>query len=168
MVKLVPVLLGLLLVAGRATAGEKEITEELRKVGVMVVSDSGQTLALFFGSSTANETDFVYLCELQHLYAISFDGFQTTPGILRKVGLLNQVEYLHLDKTPVTDRDLAEFRGMKHLKDLGLSDTTVTDAGLREVANLKTLRTLNLENTNVTDAGVAELQKALPKCHIIR
>ena len=50
-----------------------------------------------------------------------------------------------------------------------LTNTKVTDAGLKELAGLKSLQTLRLSGTaGVTDAGVAELQKALPKCKVLR
>ena len=39
---------------------------------------------------------------------------------------------------------------------------------LKELAALKALTTVNLIGTKVTDAGVKELQKALPKCKIVK
>jgi hypothetical protein len=57
--------------------------------------------------------------------------------------------------------------GLKHLEALNLLNTQVTDAGLKELAGLKQLQSLQLGNTKVTNTGVADLQKALPKCHIL-
>jgi len=44
----------------------------------------------------------------------------------------------------------------------------ITDAGLKELAPFKNLTSLYLKRTHVTFAGGKELQKALPKCRIIR
>ena len=54
------------------------------------------------------------------------------------------------------------------LRTLDLSGTRVTDAGLVHLGRLSRLRMLQLTGTTVTAAGVKKLQKALPKCRIIR
>jgi internalin A len=51
---------------------------------------------------------------------------------------------------------------------LNLTGTNVTDAGIKELAALTRLHTLSVADTWVTAAGVQELQKALPKCEIMR
>ena len=51
---------------------------------------------------------------------------------------------------------------------VNLGGKRVTDTGLKELAALKALTTVNLIGTKVTDAGVKELQKALPKCQIMK
>jgi hypothetical protein len=42
------------------------------------------------------------------------------------------------------------------------------DAGLVHLAALTNLEELNLQRTQVTAEGAARLQKALPKCQIVR
>jgi hypothetical protein len=68
----------------------------------------------------------------------------------------------------VKDPSLKGFGALQGLRHLNLWQTGVTDAGLKELANLKGLRTLVLADTKVTDEGVARLQRALPKCGILR
>ena len=68
----------------------------------------------------------------------------------------------------MTDAGLKELANLKHLTSLNLHRTKVTDEGLKELTSLKYLTSLDLRLTNVTDAGVKELQKALPKCKIVR
>ena len=108
-----------------------------------------------------------------------------TLRVLREIGLLHQlchsgtarnerpksveeVVYLSLCRSPVSDEGIRELRAFKNLAWLDLRETHVTDAGLKELAGLKNLASLFLNNTQVTEAGVAELQKALPKCDIKR
>ena len=74
-----------------------------------------------------------------------------------------------MHSTGVTDAGLKELATLKNLTTLDLSNTGVTDAGLKELAPLKNLTTLNLGGfTRVTDEGIKELQKALPKCKIVK
>ena len=51
---------------------------------------------------------------------------------------------------------------------LGLSGTQITDAGLEDLKGLSALVELHLEQTRVTDEGVKKLERALPKCNIVR
>ena len=44
----------------------------------------------------------------------------------------------------------------------------MTEAGLERLTALPSLRELNLINTKLTAADVAKLQRALPRCAIVR
>jgi hypothetical protein len=71
--------------------------------------------------------------------------------------------------TKETDCLLADLGELRDLKLLFLRGTDVTDDGLRRLEALHDLQFLRLENCpNITDEGVARLQKALPKCKILR
>ena len=54
------------------------------------------------------------------------------------------------------------------LTKIRLIGTKVTDAGVKELGTIETSTVVLLADTKVTDAGVKELQKALPKCFIVR
>ncbi|QJW96763.1 leucine-rich repeat domain-containing protein [Frigoriglobus tundricola] len=80
-----------------------------------------------------------------------------------------QLTHLDLgDCAMVTDAGLKDLAPHKRLTYLSLRKTKVTDAGIKDLSGLKTLTKLDLDGTEVTDAGVRELQKALPKCKIIK
>jgi len=49
-----------------------------------------------------------------------------------------------------------------------LRDSLEKPEGELTKADLEKVTELNLRETQITDAGVAELQKALPKCEILR
>jgi internalin A len=56
---------------------------------------------------------------------------------------------------------------LENLIFLSLKQTQVTDTSLNELAKLQELLVLDLERTKVTKAGVAQLRKALgPNCSI--
>jgi Leucine-rich repeat (LRR) protein len=63
---------------------------------------------------------------------------------------------------------MKEVAELENLTYLDLSDTQITDVGLKELAVLKKLTGLSLFGTRITKAGVDELQKALPKCRIFQ
>jgi Leucine-rich repeat (LRR) protein len=60
---------------------------------------------------------------------------------------------------PITDIDLAQLRGFKHLRTLDLDRTNITDAGLEHIARLPQLQKLGLEFTQVTEVGLAHIAK---------
>ena len=69
---------------------------------------------------------------------------------------------------PVTDAGLEHLKESSQLRTVMLNQTQVTDAGLAHLRGLTQLQRLDLSGTRVTAAGVAQLQKALPKCEIVR
>lgn len=71
---------------------------------------------------------------------------------------LAEVTLLRLDRTQVTDANLAHLNVLPSLIGLTLRDTQVTDAGLSHLGSLSNLRGLVLTDTQVTDAGLAHLK----------
>ncbi len=81
-------------------------------------------------------------------------GFEIKPDIIGRY-------CLHLDKSEITDSDLDGIENMEwaeQLQWLFLQDTQVTDAGLLHLKHLTALQLLNLESTLITDAGVEHLK----------
>lgn len=68
-----------------------------------------------------------------------------------------QILWLDLARTQITDKALADVVAMKNLTRLHLENTKITDAGLANIAKLANLEYLNLYGTQVTDAGIAKL-----------
>lgn len=64
-----------------------------------------------------------------------------------------QLLWLSLHGTHVTDEGLAELKAFSGLKDLDLSRTPVSDEGLKHLAALPGLQSLDLSHTGVTGAG---------------
>jgi uncharacterized membrane protein len=82
-------------------------------------------------------------------------------GLVHVAGLENLTR-LHLEKTKVTDVGLAHLKGLENLRYLNLYGTQISDAGLRQLAGLKNLRALYLWQTKVSPQGVRELQQKIP------
>src|SRR5574340_1220304 len=67
---------------------------------------------------------------------------------------------------PLTDADLVNLRGLKHLKRLVLSGTKITDAGLEHLGQVPQLPNLQLSRTAITDAGLVHLN-AVPRLEVL-
>ena len=52
--------------------------------------------------------------------------------------------------------------------DTGFSSSRITDAGVKHVEAVRQLRMLCLMDTGITEQGIIGIQKALPKCRIVR
>jgi len=91
----------------------------------------------------------------------------TDAGLKSLAGFKN-LRRLHLEKTGVGDEGLASVKGLVELQYLNLYGTKVTDKGVASLAGLKKLKNVYLWQTAVTDAGAADLAKALPGLYINR
>jgi hypothetical protein len=80
----------------------------------------------------------------------------------------DDLQYLQLSGTRVTNVGLAHVRALTGLRVLWLYDTQISDAGLVHLQGLSGLRVLNLRSTLVSRAGVDALQAALPQCEFRR
>jgi Leucine-rich repeat (LRR) protein len=104
------------------------------------------------------------LKDLKKLETLELGNAQVTDAALaalREIGLLHAL-------SKAAARGGARPSGPQDVLFLDLAKTPVTDAGLKELTELKNLQKLFLSDTQVTDAGVAELKKALPDCKVQR
>jgi hypothetical protein len=85
------------------------------------------------------------------------DSSGVTDDDLKEVAKLNQLQWLALYRSKVTDAGLRHLTGLTKLRRLGLHDTQVSDEGMKEVARLKQLQYLGLGATQVGDAGLKKL-----------
>jgi hypothetical protein len=93
----------------------------------------------------------------QPVVAVHLGGTRVTDADLRELAGLRHLQALYLEDTAVTDVGLKDLAGLGELERLRLTRTPVGDAGVKELAGLKRLRTLGLRGTGVTDAGLKEL-----------
>ena len=83
-------------------------------------------------------------------------------------GVAEQLVWLDLARTKVTDAGLAPLAEIKNLTRLHLENTGISDAALAHLAGLEKLNYLNLYGTQVSDAGLAHLKglKNLQKLYL--
>lgn len=78
----------------------------------------------------------------------------------------DQVTFMSLSYTNVTDAGLQELVGLTNIQALHLQDTRVTDEGLKHLAPLTKLTFLSLSGTKVSDEGVKEFKRQRPNCEV--
>jgi mono/diheme cytochrome c family protein len=120
------------------------------------------------GYTNAADPVLAQLKDVTTLMQLNLAGTKFSEASAANLKPLVNLTHLHLEHSAITDGGLANVKDMVHLRYLNLFDTAITDAGLEHLSGLAALQNLHLWQTKVTDAGVAKLQKALPKCSIIR
>jgi hypothetical protein len=118
--------------------------------------------------SKTTDSDLERLEQLKHLYYLDLTDTRVTDAGLEHVAGFHDLTVLHLVNIQITDAGLSNVRGLNKLSNLFLNDTQITDAGLENLMGLSRLEVLSLGKTGVTDDGVERLQKALPRCKILR
>lgn len=125
--------LGKLLVA----EADKNVIQELRKLNLIV--------------STVSKDQHII-----EVSAINAPGFADTHvPLLQKVA--EQIVWLKLGGTAITDRSMKELAGIKHLNKLHLENTAISDEGISALGEVPFLEYLNLIGTKVSDASVQKI-----------
>lgn len=78
-------------------------------------------------------------------------------GLKKLAPVAEQIKWVDLARTQVTDKGLSHLAGMKGLTRLHLENTKITDAGLDHLKGLANLEYINLYGTQVSDAGIMKL-----------
>ncbi len=85
-----------------------------------------------------------------------------TDAALTQIARLSNLQKLHLEHTRITDTGLKSLASLPKLEYLNLYATDITDAGLTTIATLPALTSVYLWQTRVTPAGIAALQRTRP------
>ncbi|MDF1824445.1 MAG: hypothetical protein P1U68_07370 [Verrucomicrobiales bacterium] len=87
---------------------------------------------------------------------------QVTDKGLAQLGGMTNLTRLHLENTKISDAGVAHLTGLDNLEYLNLYGTQVSDAGLQKLAGLKNLKKIFLWQSKVTYAGAKKLADAIP------
>ncbi|MCE7063388.1 c-type cytochrome domain-containing protein [Dyadobacter sp. CY343] len=94
-------------------------------------------------------------------------GTNITDTALSHIAALKNLSKLHLEHTAITDRGLAQLKNLTHLEYLNLTHTKITDTGLKTIASMKSLKSIYVWQSAVTDSAVAQLTRQYPKLSIV-
>ncbi len=116
----------------------------------------GQKLDLFNTVLTDRNLEYL-VAGLDDLRFLSLAETGITDAGLAHLSRLEDLEELHLDNTAITDQGLEILAALPSLRVLDLKDTGVTDEGLVRIKTFTNLRGLYLTRTRITDAGLASV-----------
>lgn len=156
--------------ADNVAAADPAAVETLRKLNVLVMpvsTGSNYLMANLVNQPTFNDQQVGALAPLANqLVWLRLGSTQLTDAGLKEIGKLQNLTRLSLEHTRVSDAGLEYLKGLKNLQYLNLFDTKVSDKGMQALTGLKNLHTVYVYQTQVTAQGVMTLQKALPQAQI--
>jgi len=118
------------------------------------------------GDSVTNETLAALDAVKDQVTWLNLAGTAITDDGLAQLAALPNLTRLHLEKTSIGDAGLEHLAGMKQLEYLNLYATQVSDAGVDQLSGLAGLQKLYLWQSNVTDDGADKLRAAIPEIDI--
>ncbi len=89
-----------------------------------------------------------------------------TDAGLKQIGNMTHLTRLHLENTGIGDAGLDHLKGLSNLEYLNLYNTKVTDAGIAKLTGLKKLKKVFVWQSKVTDAGAKKLSAAIPGVYV--
>ena len=157
------------LLASEIQPAEEQILEQIRARGIDIraISNQGNWLQAELPRDGSTDT---LLSEMepvsQQLTWLDLANTDVTDGGLAQVGQFPNLTRLHLQNTPVTDAGLQNITGLSNLEYLNLYGTGISDRGIQELKSLNNLRKLFAWQTEVTAAGAKQLKEHLPDLEV--
>ncbi|GAB3706648.1 ribonuclease inhibitor [Spirosoma flavus] len=155
----------------KVPAADPKVMEEVKKTGLLVLPISKEQNQLEVSAVNArsfSDAQAAVLPKLSNqIVWLKLSDTQISDATLAQIAKLKNLQKLHLEQTKITDAGLKQLKGLSNLEYLNLYGTSVSDAGLAELASMKSLKTVYLWQTKVTESGLAMLKKALPNLEIV-
>lgn len=98
---------------------------------------------------------------------LKIGGTEVTDKALNDVARLKHLNKLYLDRTAITDNGIDHLNTLPNLEYLNLIGTKVSDASVKKLADLKALRSVYLWQSAVSDSGIVQLRRLRPDLHVI-
>lgn len=155
----------------KVPAADPNAVDELKKAGLLVLplsKEQNQLEVSAVNARTFNDAQAALLPKVSdQLVWLKLSDTEVTDATLAQVAKLKNLQKLHLAQTKVTDAGLKQLKGLTNLEYLNLYGTAISDAGLAELTGLKNLKTVYLWQTKTTGTGLATLKKAMPNLEIV-
>ncbi len=155
---------------GTVGKADGSIIEQMKRHGVVVipVSQNSNWLKVNFVTDTLiNNEDLKLLLALKNqLIWLKMGYTNISDSGMVVIAALKNLLFLSLEHTDITDSGLSEIRSLKNLHYLNLVGTKVTAKGILQLKELKSLQSMYLFQTNVKKAEWNALQTAFPKTQI--
>jgi uncharacterized membrane protein len=150
-------------------ANERDLSA-LREKGVVVIPVGAETNYLsvnFVNAREATDADLLLLLPLKdQLIWLNVGRTKITDDGLKTIGQLSNLSQLNLERTSIQDSGLANLAKLSRLTFLNLIGNNITDRGIDHISRLPKLEKVHLYQTKVTADGVRALIHDRPKMEI--
>ncbi len=150
---------------------DKNAISELRKLNLIVSPVSKDQNIMEVSAVNAPGFSDTHMALLQKLSDqvvwLKIGGTAVTDKSLKDISGLKHLNKLYLDHTGITDEGIAQLGNPPGLEYLNLIGTKVSDASIGKIAGLKGLRSIYLWQSAVSDSGIAELRRLRPDLHVV-
>ena len=98
----------------------------------------------------------------QQITWLKLGGTAITDAALPQIAKFPNLSKLHLEHTAITDKGLAALKPLPYLGYINIVNTKVGDAGLKAIADMKALRSVYVWQSAVTDSAVSQIGRQRP------
>jgi hypothetical protein len=149
---------------------DAKAVEALKKAGLLVMpianeSNLLEVNAVNVGSLTDAQIALLEPLKEQIIW-LKLGDTKITDQAAGTIAKLKNLQKLHLENTSVTDATVRQIKSLPYLEYLNLVNTQVTDAGIKELSATTNLLSLHVWHSKVTEAGVAALKQAKPNVDV--
>ncbi len=143
-----------------------ESVENLRKAGLLVSTLASENNCLEV--SAVNAPDFSdekskLLVQIKdQLVWLKLGRTGITDEALKNIGQLTNLTKLNLEYNAVSSKGLENLLALQHLEYLNVIGTKLDDAGLNQLAGIKSLKHIYIWQSGVTESGLAAIREKRP------
>jgi hypothetical protein len=150
-----------------ASASDMKKLTDLGVIVMPVAKDQNFLDVNFINARNLDDSKISLVSNLaDQIVWLKLGSTKITDKVLSDIAKLPHLTRLNLEHTAITDAGISQLKDLKYLEYINLFDTKITDAGLRELGKLKGLKKVYCWQTKVTQAGVDALRKALPTVEV--
>jgi uncharacterized membrane protein/mono/diheme cytochrome c family protein len=148
-----------------AKADETAI-KKLKDIGAVAIPVSQNSNYLYVNFVTTTELSDKQIQLLlplkEQLIWLKLGNTSITDSALQIISQLKNLTRLQVDHTKITDKGLTSLKSLQHLRYLNLVGTAVTGQGVMQLKDLKNLHSIYLYQTAVAKSDWNNLKKAFP------
>ena len=145
--------------------------EALRNAGLIVNAVSQDQNLLEVSAVNAPKFDDKQVALLtnvsEQIFWLKLGKTKITDASLKVISNFKNLNKLHLEHTAITDTGLKELKNLPYLEYINLVDTKISDAGLENIASKKGLKSVYVWQSAVTDSAVSRVSKRYPDLLIV-
>ncbi|WP_044170763.1 c-type cytochrome domain-containing protein [Flectobacillus major] len=149
---------------------DQNIIKKLNELDVLVMpvaKDQNFLEVNFVNAKNFNFAQINLLSDLtEQVIWLKLSRTQVTDKEMTEIAKMKNLVRLNLEYTQVSDVGIEKLQNMKYLEYINLVNTPITDAGLKKLTTLKGLKRIYCWQTKVTQAGIDALKKALPQVEV--